>query len=151
MSDRVFLDTNIFVYAVDEPTNPKSAIADRLIADGLGMQNAVVSYQVVQEFLNVVLTKFARPMPAEQAARYMTTVFRGLHMIHSSLGLFSDAMDVRTRHRISWYDSLIVAAASMAGCKRLYTEDLQDGATIAGVRIENPFRRLHESLHETPA
>jgi predicted nucleic acid-binding protein len=61
-------------------------------------------------------------------------------MIPSSLGLFSDAMGVRDRYRISWYDSLIVAAAAMAGCNKLLTEDLQDGATLAGVRIENPFR-----------
>jgi predicted nucleic acid-binding protein len=140
MSDRVFLDTNIFVYAIDDSAGPKSVTADRLIAEGLGTQNAVVSYQVVQEFLNVVVTKFSKPMATEQAARYMTTVFRGLHMIHSSLGLFSDAMDVRARYRVSWYDSLILAAAAMAGCIKLYTEDLQDGALIAGVRIENPFR-----------
>src|SRR5271168_1131411 len=130
MSDRVFHDTNIFVYAVGGSTDPKSPIAERLIAGGLGMQNAVISYQVVQEFLNVVLTKFAKPMSAEQAARYMTTVFRGLHTIHSSLGLFSDAMDVRARYRISWYDALIVAAAATAGCTRLCSENLQDGALI---------------------
>jgi predicted nucleic acid-binding protein len=101
MSDRVFLDTNIFVYAVGSPSDPKSQIADQLIARGLGMQNAVVSYQV-QEFLNVALTKPAKPLSTDQAARYMTTVFRGLHMIPSSMGLFCDAMGIRTRHRISW-------------------------------------------------
>jgi predicted nucleic acid-binding protein len=144
MSDRVFLDTNIFVYAVDDVSDPKAAIADRLIALGLGTQNAVISYQVVQEFLSVALTKLAKPMSSEQAARYMTTVFRGLHMVPSSLGLFSDAMEVRSRHRISWYDSLIVAAAAMAGCNKLLSEDIQDGAVLSGVKIENPFRVLHQ-------
>lgn len=80
------------------------------------MQNAVISYQVVQEFLNVALTKIAKPLSSDRAARYMSTVFRGLHMIPSSMALFSDAMGVRARYRMSWYDSPIVAAASMVGC-----------------------------------
>jgi predicted nucleic acid-binding protein len=62
MSDRVFLDTNVFIYAVEDSADPKSAIADGLISSGLGLQNAVVSYQVVQEFLNVALAKIAKPI-----------------------------------------------------------------------------------------
>jgi predicted nucleic acid-binding protein len=111
MNDRVFLDTNIFVYSVDDPNNPKS-----------------------------VITKIARPMSAEQAGRYVSTVFRGLHMIPSSMGLFSDAIGIRVRYRMSWYDSLIVAAAEMAGCGILYSEDLQHGSVMGGVEIRNPFR-----------
>jgi predicted nucleic acid-binding protein len=51
-------------------------------------------------------------------------------------------MGVRDRYRLSWYDSLIVAVAATAGCRKLLTEDLRDGSTLAGVRIENPFRAL---------
>jgi predicted nucleic acid-binding protein len=142
MSDRVFLDTCIFIHAVDDRSNPKGAVAERLIARGLEMHNAVVSYQVVQEFLNVSLTKFARPLPMEHAARYMATVFRGLDMIHSSLGLFSAAMEIRNHHRLSWADSLIVGAAAASNCTKLYSEDLQNGAVIAGVKVENPFRNV---------
>jgi predicted nucleic acid-binding protein len=49
-------------------------------------------------------------------------------------------MDLRARYRISWYDSLILGAAVLAGCTKLCSEDFQDGALLAGVRIENPFR-----------
>jgi predicted nucleic acid-binding protein len=140
MSDRKFIDTNIFVYAVTQDSPEQSSIAERLIEGSLEAHDAVISYQVVQEFLNVALTKFAVPLPVDQVRRYVATVFREMHMVHSSLGLFGEAIDIRARHRLSWYDSLIVAAASEAKCTVLFTEDLQHGARIGGVRIENPFR-----------
>jgi predicted nucleic acid-binding protein len=142
MSDRIFLDTNIFVYSVDAATGAKAAIADNLIRRALAEQNAWISYQVIQEFLNVALRKFQVPLPVEQARRYLTTVFRSLGVVHSSLGLFSEATEICSRHRLSWYDSLILAAATEAGCSVLYTEDLQHGAKLNGILIENPFRPI---------
>ena len=141
MSDRNFLDTNIFVYAVTVDGGEQSSIAEQLVERSLESHDAVISYQVVQEFLSVVLTKFKVPLPVDQVRRYVATVFREMHMVHSSLGLFSEAIDIRVRHRLSWYDSLIVAAAVEAKCTVLLTEDLQRGAKIDGVRIENPFLR----------
>jgi predicted nucleic acid-binding protein len=69
----------------------------------------------------------------------VNTVFRPLIVVNSSIELFREALGIHARHQISWYDSLIVAAASEAHCSILYTEDLQHGAKIGGVRIENPF------------
>jgi predicted nucleic acid-binding protein len=140
MNARAFLDTNIFVYAVDKGGGDKRTIADALIGRTIERRNGVVSYQVVQEFLNVALKKFEVPLTDEQARLYIGTVFRPLIAVQASLGLFSDAMDIRTRHRISWYDSLIVAAAVEGGCSVLYSEDLSHGMKINGVTIENPFR-----------
>ena len=99
----------------------------------------MVSYQVIQEFLNVALTKFAVPLTTEQARLYIGAVFRPLFAVQPSMGLFSDALDIRSRHRLSWYDSLIVGAAVEAACSVLYTEDHSHGTKINGVRIENPF------------
>jgi predicted nucleic acid-binding protein len=87
----------------------------------------------------VALKKFAVPFTAEQARLYIGAVFRPLFAVQPSLGLFSDALDIRSRHKLSWYDSLIVAAAVEAGCGVLYTEDLRHGMKINGVQIENPF------------
>jgi predicted nucleic acid-binding protein len=139
MNGRRFLDTNIFIYAVSSDVSRKRDIARDLIGSSLEPGNAVISYQVVQEFIHVALTKFAKPLAAEQVRSYMSTVFRSFHVVHSSLGLCSDAIDIRVRHKLSWYDSLIVAAAAESKCPLLYSEDLQHGATVAGVRIENPF------------
>src|ERR1700683_2348377 len=139
MSVRAFLDTNIFVYAVDRADGKKRATADALIGRAIDRKTGVVSYQVVQEFLNIALKKFVVPFTAEQARLYIGAVFRPLFAVQPSMGLFSDALDIRSRHRLSWYDSLIVAAAAEAGCSVLYTEDLSHGAKINGVLIQNPF------------
>jgi predicted nucleic acid-binding protein len=139
MSVRAFLDTNIFVYAVDPAAGKKQKTADALIGHAIDRRSGVVSYQVVQEFLNVALKKFEVPFTAEQARLYIGAVFRPLFAVQPSLGLFSDAIDIRSRHRLSWYDSLIVAAAAEADCSVLYTEALNHGAKINGVQIENPF------------
>ena len=139
MSVRAFLDTNIFVYAVDRSDINKQKLADSLIGRMIDRRSGVVSYQVVQEFLNVALRKFVVPFTAEQARLCLSTVFRPLLVVQPSLGLFSDAIDIRSRHKLSWYDSLIVAAAIEADCSVLYSEDLSHGMKINGVQIENPF------------
>jgi predicted nucleic acid-binding protein len=139
MSVRAFLDTNIFVYAVDHGSGKKQAAAEALIGRMIERKTGVVSYQVIQEFLNVALKKFTVPFKVEQARLYLGAVFRPLFAVQPSLALYSEALDIRSRHRLSWYDSVIVAAAVEAGCTVLYTEDLKHGAKINGVRIENPF------------
>lgn len=58
----------------------------------------------------------------------------------ADVATYARALALQDRHRFSFYDSLIVAAALEAGCRRLLTEDLQHGQRIEGLRIENPFR-----------
>jgi predicted nucleic acid-binding protein len=110
-------------------------LAARSVATGAG----VVSYQVVQEFFNVALRRFARPMSPEEAQQYLATVFRPLLAVESSLNLLQHGLYVCRRFNFSWFDSLIVAAAREARCEVLYTEDPQDEFEIEGLRIENPF------------
>jgi predicted nucleic acid-binding protein len=140
MNGRAFLDTNIFVYAAGGEGGRKARIADQLIEGAIHRGSGVISYQVVQEFLNVALGKFATPFSVEQARMYIGATFRPMFAVQSSLGLCSDALEICFRYQLSWYDSLIVAAASEANCTVLYTEDMQHGATFDGVRIEDPFR-----------
>jgi predicted nucleic acid-binding protein len=139
MSARFFLDTNVFIYAFDEDAPQKAAKADRLIRKALASQAGVTSYQVVQEFFNVALRRFARPMTGSDAEYYLGTVFRPLLAVHSSLGLFSEALRIHKERRLSWFDSLIVSAAVQARCDVLYTEDLQHGQSFGSLRVENPF------------
>jgi predicted nucleic acid-binding protein len=139
MSDKFFLDTNIFVYSFDQSAPQKAARAEQLIRTALASQQGVISYQVVQEFLNVALKRFAQPMHAADATLYLGTVFRPMLRVHSSAALFAQALGLHGEHGLSWYDALIVAAALEAGCTRLYSEDLQHGRRFGGLRIENPF------------
>ena len=139
MSARFFLDTNIFVYAFDRNAAAKASIAAGLIRRAVDTGEGIVSYQVVQEFFNVALRRFSEPMTISEAEQYLVTVFRPLLAVHSSPSMFVEAMRVSAKYRFAWYDSLIIAGALQAECELLYSEDLQHGRQIDGLRIENPF------------
>jgi predicted nucleic acid-binding protein len=139
MSGRFFLDTNIFVYTFDAHAPRKAKTAAHLIRRAADSGEGIVSYQVVQEFFNVALRRFAQPMTLAEAEQYLITVFRPLLAIHSSPAIYVEALRITAKHRLAWYDSLIVAAALEGKCEVLYSEDLQDGREVDGVRIENPF------------
>lgn len=140
MSDSFFLDTNVFVYKFDTREPAKTRRASELIRSALASKQGVVSYQVVQEFFKVALTRFAKPFSLGEAEDYLSLTFKPILAVHSSPRLFLEALHIQTQHRFSWDDALIVAAAQQANCSILYTEDMQDGRRIGELRIENPFR-----------
>jgi len=140
MSDRFFLDTNVFVYELDDSDSAKSQRASELIDSAVASKRGVVSYQVVQEFFSVALTRFAKPFSVGEAEDYLSLIFKPILAVHSSPRLFLEAIQVRQQHRFSWYDSLIVAAAQQADCSILYTEDMQHGRRIGKLKIVDPFR-----------
>ena len=137
---KVFLDTNLFVYSYDDRDPIKRSMARELIRTVTFDRTGVVSYQVVQEFFHVLLVKAAGKLNTEDAQQVLATVFRPLLAVHSSVALFGDAIHLQKRHRLSWYDSLIVAAAQQSGCAILYTEDLQQGQRFGDLAVINPFR-----------
>ena len=139
MSDRYFLDTNIFVYSFDRGSTAKAQRAAQLIRDALTTRKGVISYQVVQEFFNVALRRFSQPMQAADAEQYLSTVFRPLLGVHSSQALYAEALHLHAQSGLSWYDSLIVSAAIQARCDLLFTEDLQHGQRFGGLQVRNPF------------
>jgi predicted nucleic acid-binding protein len=139
MSGRFFLDTNIFAYTFDAKAPAKARKAAQLVRRAADTGQGIVSYQVVQEFFNVALRRFLEPMNVAEAEQYLITVFRPLLAVHSSPVLYAEALRIAGKHRIRWYDSLIVAGALEGQCETLYTEDLQHGWKIEGLRVENPF------------
>lgn len=139
MNGRFFLDTNIFAYCFDPGAAGKMRRANQLVLQGVTTRKGVISYQVVQEFFNVALRKFEEPMTVAEAEQYLTTVFRPLLSVQSSQALFAQALVLSERHHLSWYDSLIVAAALESQCTILYSEDLQDGRRFGDLQIKNPF------------
>ncbi len=139
MRDRCFLDTNILIYSLDRRDSAKAAKADALVMDGLASGKGVISFQVVQEFLNVALSKLASPMTLESAERYLAKVLMPMFRVHPSHSLYSEALRLHVANKISWYDALIVCAAREAGCGILYSEDLQHGQRFGSLRVVNPF------------
>jgi len=140
MNGRFFLDTNVFVYSFDDSAVAKAKRAANLIREAVETRKGVVSYQIVQEFFNVAIRRFAKPMSAADADHYMGRVFRPLWIVHSSEVLFRNALRICEDNRLPWYDSLAIAAALEAGCNVLYSEDLQHSRKFGSLQILNPFR-----------
>lgn len=139
MNGRFFLDTNVFVYSFDVSVPAKARRALELIRGAVENRKGMVSYQVVQEFFNVALRRFAKPMTVAEAEQYLSTVFRPLLAIQSSQALYGEALRLSQRFVLSWYDSLIIAAASEGQCDVLYSEDLQSGQRFGNLQVTNPF------------
>jgi predicted nucleic acid-binding protein len=136
---RFVIDTNIFVYSFDQTAPAKARVASRIIRKALTTQKGVIGFQVVQEFLKAALRHFARFMNTSDAEQYFAVTLRPLLAIHSSPALYLEALHLQSRYQLSWYDSMIVAAAEQAQCEVLLSEDLQNGQRFGGLRIENPF------------
>ena len=139
MSANVFLDTNIFVNSFDLRDPRKRDLALDLIHKTSESSTARISYQVVQEFVNVATKKFSNPLKSSDARMYVESIMSQMWHVNSSLGLMNKALEIQEWWAYSFYDSLIIASALEAGCSILYSEDLQHGQTIEGLRIINPF------------
>jgi len=138
MSDS-FIDSNVFVYLIDDTGDPRRLIAERLILDAMAEDNACISFQVVQETLNIYTRRAPRLVTPDDAGRFFDRFLEPLWTVMPSGALYLRALSIQSRYGYHFYDSLIIAAALDAGCKRLLTEDMQAGQTIEGLTIENPF------------
>lgn len=136
MSDRVFVDTNIFVYADDLAAKTKRVRARDVLADLIRERRAVVSTQVMQEYFVTAIKKLG--MTAERARARVAALHRLDVVVVRAEHVFG-AIDLHRLQSLSFWDALIVKCASAAGCARLLTEDLNSGQVIDGVTIEDPF------------
>lgn len=134
-----FLDTNVLIYTFDSSAPRKRERARAIVKGALEDATAAISWQVVQEFLNVALHRFQRPLTSREAAEYLDQVLTPLCRVFPSPELFRDAVAIHTETGFHFYDSLIVSGALASGARVLLTEDLQAGRQVRGLKIENPF------------
>ncbi len=139
MSGKFFLDTNILVYTFDADAPAKQQTARRLISTALNTQQGFISYQVVQEFLNVATRKFSPPLTLTDADTYLQKVLTPLCEVFPCMAYYSKALEISKRWGYALYDAMIITAGLNAGCETLYSEDLQHGQTIQELTIINPF------------
>ena len=135
-----FIDSNIFVYMLDISAPAKRQRARELVYGLLGDRTGCISYQVVQEALNVLIGKLGEPPDAVGA--FLDEVLVPLwqiNHINATPDLYRNGLRIQARYGFSFYDSLIVAAALGAGCTTLYSEDMQNGQQVEGLTIRNPF------------
>ena len=128
-----FLDTRVLIYAFT--TDRRAAAAQALLERG-----CVTSVQALNEFTNVSRRKLGMTWDeVRQALASIRTLCQAIAAL--DLGTHEEALRIAERHGYTIFDALIVAAALRARCAILYTEDMQDGTTLAGrLRIVDPFR-----------
>lgn len=136
MSGKVFLDSNILVYAQDAGSADKQRRSRELIARLADSGDGVISTQVMQEFFVSVTRKLGVPPLAAKAVLKTLTVFE---IVTAGPELIHEAIDCSVLNAISFWDALILAAAASAGCATLCTEDLNHGQIIMGVKVQNPL------------
>ena len=136
MNASVFLDTNILLYAISTAAEEreKKELARKLVArDDYGL-----SVQVLQEFY-VNATRPPHPALTHQAATEVIHELARAPVVAVDLSVMANALDLKARYRLSYWDAAVIAAAQALGATTLYSEDLSHGQDYDGVRVENPF------------
>jgi predicted nucleic acid-binding protein len=125
-----------FLYADDQDAGDKQLRAQQLLVPLMASGTAVISTQVLQEFFCIASRKLGL---ASEHVRARVENLARLDVVLLRPEIILSAIDLHRLRPISFWDALIVRAATVAGCCRLLSEDLQHGELIDGVRIENPF------------
>jgi predicted nucleic acid-binding protein len=136
-AERAFLDTNVLVYLFDHDEPAKKERAKQLLEQAKPGELAL-SVQVLGEFYVVVTRKLKRPLDTSAALQAVDWLSL-LRVVALDPVLVKAAIQTSRSSQLSYWDALIVASAKAGGCKRLLTEDLNDGQQIGSVRVENPF------------
>ncbi len=134
-----FVDTNILVYAFAGNDPKRSPVAQQLLRELMKRDTLRTSTQVLQELFVTLTRKIRPPLAPEQALRYLDRIATWPVAV-IDYGAIQAAVDLSTRHSLSFWDGLVVVTAARSGATRLYTEDLTDGQRIVGLEIVNPFK-----------
>jgi predicted nucleic acid-binding protein len=136
--DKMFIDTSILVYGHDVDAGQKHQIARSTLVELWERRTGVMSVQVLQEFYVTITRKVLRPLPLNKVRNIIQDYFSWHIEMNDPLSV-SVASRIEENYRLSFWDALIVAAASKANVSKILTEDLQAGRLIEGILIENPF------------
>ena len=141
----IFVDTNVLVYARDLAVPHKQERAHEWMSALWASRLGRTSVQVLNEYYVTVTRKLSPALPAEDAREDVRDL-RAWIPVPVSAGLMESAFEAEDRLSLSYWDSLIVAAAQAAGCEYLLTEDLQDGQRLHGVTVVDPFTHRPETF-----
>lgn len=136
--ERIFIDSNVLVYAYDLHEPRKKNIARDVLRQGMANDNIVLSAQVLGEFFVVTTRRIQAPLTPGEALDIIETL-SAIAVVEIDYLLVSKAIGVHQEYGISYRDALIVAAAQRAGCRTLLTEDMADAQAYNGLVVKNPF------------
>lgn len=133
---KIFVDTNILVYSMDKHDLQKMKKSRSMLKKLKKEMHGVISTQVLQEFYVAATKKLkADPITVKDIIRS----FENFEIVTITPAIINDAIDCSILNMISFWDALIVSAAEYAKCSQLWTEDLNTGQVIRGVKIVNPL------------
>jgi predicted nucleic acid-binding protein len=133
-----FVDTNVLVYAFERTDSPKKLIARRLLSQLMDEDGLRVSTQILQELFVTLTRKVKQRCSGEEALAVLEDLTAWPLMVVDYTAIRA-AVGLADQARLSFWDALVVAAAARSGAGVLYSEDLNDGQEILGVRVRNPF------------
>jgi len=139
--DTSFVDTNVLVYAIAADDPKRAPIAQDLLRKLMLNRSLRTSTQVLQELYVTLTRKGKSPMPPESALGYIDQI-AAWPVAVADFKSVRRAIELSARSMLSFRDALIVVAAERSGAKILYSEDLQAGQKLPGVRIVNPFQAM---------
>ena len=138
MNDKVFVDTNILVYAHDRSTGRKHDRAEALLQQIWEAGNGVISTQVLQELCVSLRRKAAQPLSATELRRLIED-YLSWEVVVNTADATLQALGLESRFRISFWDALILHAAEVSGATVLYSENLSAGQKFGSVQVVNPL------------
>ena len=138
MPGKAFLDSNVLAYAQDKDSPDKRKISRKLIEELGRSGDGVISTQVMQEFYVAATRKLAVDA---LAAKNVLKTFSVFEIVQVTPQLIQDAVDCSILNVLSFWDALVLVAASAAGCSTVYTEDMNAGQTVLGLKLQNPFKQ----------
>lgn len=133
---KIFIDTNILVYTIDRKDDARIEKARGILRRIVEFHHPVISTQVIKEFYVVATTRLkADPFIVKNIVHN----FRNMEIVNNDLTLIEQAVDISVIYQVSFWDSLIIAAAEKANCEFIFSEDLNAGQSYRGVIVKNPF------------
>jgi len=136
MAARSFIDTNVLIYAEVSDAPAKQHAALTLLKQLFESTEGVLSTQVLQEYCNVALKRLKLPA---QHVRAQLDLYEQFEVVQVTSAVIRAGLDLHQTRSVAFYDALIMASAQLAGCSVLFSEGMNAGKTMTGVRIVNPF------------
>jgi predicted nucleic acid-binding protein len=134
----VFVDSNILIYSQDATDSKKRNQALDWLEVLWRTRTGRISFQVLREVYVKLTQKVPRPLPTARA-QTLVRLFLEWNPRPEDAEFFEVAWDIEARFKLSWWDSMIVAAAHLSECRFLLSEDLQESIELNNVSVINPF------------
>jgi len=138
MIEKIFIDTNIFIYAYTKDCEHKNKVSCDLLRDNVSRENIFVSVQILNEFYSIMAKyKYSH----SQIEYYLKEIIGQVNVISLNLETVENCLKIKEKYRFSWWDSLVLSSALEGNCSILYSEDLQHEQVIEdSLKIINPFK-----------